>query len=120
MPTITFTRMYMATIMTMNMTTSTSTSTSTRTITVITTAATVHCISATALPVLPCPVNRRRGWCGSNRTSSPATERSEEGRVGKECVRTCRARWSDYYLKKEHERTKRYTLCNTDRHTRQH
>src|SRR3546814_18019059 len=26
--------------------------------------------------------------------------RSDEGRVGKECVSTCRARWSPYYYKK--------------------
>src|SRR3546814_18503167 len=30
------------------------------------------------------------GWC-----------RSEERRVGKECVRTCRSRWSQYHYKKQ-------------------
>src|SRR3546814_18897415 len=29
------------------------------------------------------------------------TERSEERRVGKECVSTCRSRWSPYHLKKK-------------------
>src|SRR3546814_20356795 len=29
-----------------------------------------------------------------------ATQRSEERRVGKECVSTCRSRWSPYHLKK--------------------
>src|SRR3546814_14510321 len=28
---------------------------------------------------------------------SPGHERSEERRVGKECVSTCRSRWSPYY-----------------------
>src|SRR3546814_17736650 len=28
--------------------------------------------------------------------------RSEERRVGKECVSTCRSRWSPYHLKKKH------------------
>src|SRR3546814_13742641 len=30
-------------------------------------------------------------------TKNPATERSEERRVGKECVSTCRSRWSPYH-----------------------
>src|SRR3546814_13982909 len=30
-----------------------------------------------------------------------ATVRSEERRVGKECVSTCRSRWSPYHLKKK-------------------
>src|SRR3546814_14177832 len=30
---------------------------------------------------------------------SPATSRSEERRVGKECVSTCRSRWSPYHYK---------------------
>src|SRR3546814_16158287 len=29
--------------------------------------------------------------------TSPVTGRSEERRVGKECVRTCRSRWSPYH-----------------------
>src|SRR3546814_11496543 len=36
------------------------------------------------------------------------TKRSEERRVGKECVSTCRSRWSpDHYKKKMHKHTKR-------------
>src|SRR3546814_19696750 len=31
-------------------------------------------------------------------------ERSEERRVGKECVRTCRSRWSTYHYKKNTQR----------------
>src|SRR3546814_17095517 len=34
------------------------------------------------------------GLTSSSRTSSP---RSEERRVGKECVSTCRSRWSPYH-----------------------
>src|SRR3546814_17622871 len=30
-------------------------------------------------------------------TVSPATHRSEERRVGKECVSTCRSRWAPYH-----------------------
>src|SRR3546814_11518772 len=33
--------------------------------------------------------------------SAPPQERSEERRVGKECVRTCRYRWSPYHEKKK-------------------
>src|SRR3546814_16502771 len=31
-------------------------------------------------------------------------ERSEERRVGKECVSTCRSRWSPYHYKKKHNK----------------
>src|SRR3546814_15680819 len=31
----------------------------------------------------------------------PVSQRSEERRVGKECVRTCRYRWSQYHYKKK-------------------
>src|SRR3546814_19922420 len=44
-----------------------------------------------------CPVSASmslRAWC------RPAT-RSEERRVGKECVSTCRSRWSPYHSKKK-------------------
>src|SRR3546814_11928130 len=34
-------------------------------------------------------------------TRFDGTVRSEERRVGKECVRTCRSRWSPYHLKKK-------------------
>ena len=38
---------------------------------------------------------------GTEETASPAlffpTDRSEERRVGKECVSTCRSRWSPYH-----------------------
>src|SRR3546814_13975856 len=34
--------------------------------------------------------------------------RSEERRVGKECVSTCRSRWSPYHYKKKHHNTKKH------------
>src|SRR3546814_12192080 len=36
-----------------------------------------------------------------------ATLRSEERRVGKECVSTCRSRWSPYHYKKKKKNQKR-------------
>src|SRR3546814_20571004 len=41
---------------------------------------------------------------GTGRFWSPdaASSRSEERRVGKECVSTCRSRWSPYTLTKKH------------------
>src|SRR3546814_11735443 len=38
----------------------------------------------------------------------PQMQRSDERRVGKECVSTCRSRWSPYHLKKKHN-TNNYT-----------
>src|SRR3546814_20634604 len=35
---------------------------------------------------------------------SPRYSRSEERRVGKECVSTCRYRWSPYHYKKKQEK----------------
>src|SRR3546814_11301176 len=51
-----------------------------------------------------------RGWqvtvyCqeeGSGNIFEDDWERSEERRVGKECVSTCRSRWSPYHSKKKH------------------
>src|SRR3546814_14559625 len=36
-------------------------------------------------------------------------ERSEERRVGKECVSTCRSRWSPHHSKKKQQTQKRHT-----------
>src|SRR3546814_11628254 len=47
------------------------------------------------------PLVRSAGWgssCPAERVAMCATNvRSEERRVGKECVRTCRSRWSPYH-----------------------
>src|SRR3546814_15911111 len=46
----------------------------------------------------------------ASRSRTTAT-RSEERRVGKECVSTCRSRWSPYHLKKKNSnRTDKCTL----------
>src|SRR3546814_15729003 len=52
------------------------------------------------------------GRCGKARPAlvPPRAARSEERRVGKECVSTCRSRWSP-----AHEKTKKYTI-GTRRH----
>src|SRR3546814_18729437 len=43
--------------------------------------------------------------------------RSEERRVGKECVRTCRSRWSPYHYNKKSERTIYSPKYTTKTHT---
>src|SRR3546814_11577379 len=42
-------------------------------------------------------------------TNCHAGKRSEERRVGKECVSTCRSRWSPYHSKRKHNKTQPYT-----------
>src|SRR3546814_12860812 len=39
----------------------------------------------------------RRVFGSAGMENAPAIVRSEERRVGKECVRTCRSRWSPYH-----------------------
>src|SRR3546814_14848468 len=39
-----------------------------------------------------------------NKTPIRKTRRSEERRVGKECVSTCRSRWSPYHYKKKNQK----------------
>src|SRR3546814_12621151 len=39
-------------------------------------------------------------WSPGARVVTPGPTRSEERRVGKECVSTCRSRWSPYHQKK--------------------
>src|SRR3546814_19873101 len=41
---------------------------------------------------------------GNIETAVTAIKRSEERRVGKECVSTCRSRWSPYHYKKNNNR----------------
>src|SRR3546814_20204478 len=51
---------------------------------------------------------------GSEKRAQRHTElagaRSEERRVGKECVRTCRSRWAPYHETKKNERTTSTTV----------
>src|SRR3546814_18774199 len=37
------------------------------------------------------------GYCNTMGTATTMNSRSEERRVGKECVSTCRSRWSPYH-----------------------
>src|SRR3546814_11721700 len=69
-------------------------------------------------------------WCEANgkvrilAKMSAIVKRSEERRVGTECVSTCRSRWSPYHEKKQHRRidsriyirvTYYYIICNSIR-----
>src|SRR3546814_15520210 len=57
----------------------------------------------------------KNSWLGicniMSRVNDAATEceRSEERRVGKECVSTCRSRWSTYHSNKKNKRYKETT-----------
>src|SRR3546814_19898512 len=42
------------------------------------------------------PLRRQRGKREAQRVDADGFDRSEERRVGKECVSTCRSRWSPY------------------------
>src|SRR3546814_14033638 len=44
----------------------------------------------------------------------PVQGRSEERRVGKECVSTCRSRWSPYHYKKKHNINKGSNVRESD------
>src|SRR3546814_18404198 len=52
-------------------------------------------------PFHPCPGN-------ASIITTASAQRSEERRVGQECVSTCRSRWSPYYYKKKQ-------MTNSDR-----
>src|SRR3546814_13689655 len=45
-----------------------------------------------------------RGWTSTWAYTLSILKRSEERRVGKECVSTCRSRWSPYHKKKKHKK----------------
>src|SRR3546814_12027335 len=55
---------------------------------------------STDTPVRRAGLSSRDGF--SSRDSICGPRRSEERRVGKECVSTCRYRWSPYHSKKNH------------------
>src|SRR3546814_14875346 len=52
-------------------------------------------LQAVIIPVTAFQQNCTLLWC--TRTMKGAFVRSEERRVGKECVSTCRSRWSQYH-----------------------
>src|SRR3546814_11879970 len=71
-----------------------------------------------------CPGPARRAeirWCsGRCRAAARRRRRSEERRVGKECVSTCRSRWSPYHSKKKTPKLKndiQYDIRNHTVHT---
>src|SRR3546814_18801320 len=47
-------------------------------------------------------------------------DRSEERRVGKECVSTCRSRWSPYHYKNNYARPNSYNEHNINTYTHLH
>src|SRR3546814_13729550 len=51
----------------------------------------------------------------AGRGAAPDGGRSEERRVGKECVSTCRSRWSPYHYKKKTRKKKRKTEVQNKR-----
>src|SRR3546814_16319005 len=53
-----------------------------------------------------------RGHLAASATRMLRATRSEERRVGKECVSTCRSRWSPYHEKKKPEKST--AVVNTD------
>src|SRR3546814_10094890 len=55
----------------------------------------IYCRAEISIVDETCP------YCGASTTESKR-RRSEERRVGKECVSTCRSRWSPYPSKKKH------------------
>src|SRR3546814_18077986 len=59
---------------------------------------------------------------GEDQGQPAAQERSEERRVGKECVSTCRSRWSPYHYKKKkpthrHDKNQHSTVITLNCHT---
>src|SRR3546814_17979664 len=47
------------------------------------------------------------------RVDGVGSRRSDARRVGKECVSTCRSRWSPYHEKTNHQNTKHYPANDT-------
>src|SRR3546814_11121729 len=58
-------------------------------------------------------VVEQRAQCIFAGAELDARDRSEERRVGKECVSTCRSRWSQYHYKKNTSKTAYTTTAHT-------
>src|SRR3546814_7544935 len=54
-------------------------------------------VCSSDLPILPAPRKYRRQDDSAATNLEAMVSRSEERRVGKECVSTCRSRWSPYH-----------------------
>src|SRR3546814_15651379 len=83
------------------------------------------------LPPSTCPCwTRSTSSTGSRSACSAPTPRgrSEERRVGKECVSTCRSRWSPYHYKKKNTQSTptvpvpsyTNTVCHYTHHIKSH
>src|SRR3546814_11325778 len=59
---------------------------------------------------------RQAGRSKEIRGSTPGSARSEERRVGKECVSTCRSRWSPLHYKKSNTHSSAISGYNTLTH----
>src|SRR3546814_12858434 len=82
-------------------------------------------------PLLPCHSHRQGITCMRITSVEPfilhaplargaisdSTNRSEERRVGKECVRKCRFRWSQYHAKQPMTRHNMYAARTDRKHT---
>src|SRR3546814_11228509 len=55
------------------------------------------------------PMQFEIGFGGGEHMAAQAKARSEERRVGKECVSTCRSRWSPYHYKKNKQKARDQT-----------
>src|SRR3546814_19049762 len=64
-----------------------------------------HSIGHSRVSRQPLPVDPR----GRGEPRAGRRKRSEERRVGKECVSTCRARWSPYHYKKKKKQITQHT-----------
>src|SRR3546814_11648431 len=87
-------------------------------------------VQTCALPICPAMPSPSRTICPSLRTSklsvshrsikrnAVSNRRSEERRVGKECVSTCRSRWSPYHYKKKYSKNKTKSTQSHTQHNK--
>src|SRR3546814_16126517 len=69
-------------------------------------------------PIFPAQHGADDGLPGRRDSCGAAAARSEERRVGKECVSTCRSRWSPYHYNTNNRRTRHtYKILNIETKT---
>src|SRR3546814_12708119 len=61
--------------------------------------------------LLPADLSHQRRQCVARVVNLAVVNRSAERRVGKECVSTCRSRWSTYHYKNKPTILTRYSLA---------
>src|SRR3546814_14303729 len=64
----------------------------------------VYCDEIVAAELIGKSENQKKDW--KKVKLRAITNRSEERRVGKECVSTCRSRWSPYHSKKKNKQNR--------------